>query len=376
MTEPVSVGLAVARSGRYAPLGRQVLAGVECWVADVNATGGIAPGGGARRPVVLQVIDDESDEQVLAARLGGLLERTPVDLLLGPYGSGLTLAASRVADAHGQVLFNHSGSADRIFTQGFRRHVGIISPASGYFVGAFDALRAAAPQARRVALFSAASGFPEAVAAGLTARVAAAGCELVAHERYAPDCDDFRARLRVLGEVDWLFGVGRLEDDLRLAEQIAELGPAPAAQVFVAAGVDRFGAALGHMAEGCLGPSQWEAQARGGWDVGPGPQAFAERYRAQTGAAPDYPAAQGYAGGLVAQRCAETAVSLAPDAVYAAACGARFRTLYGAFAIDPGTGRQQAHQMLVTQWQDGRRVIVAPAECANGTLRYAPRATD
>lgn len=369
MDEPVRVALAVALTGRYAPFGRQVLAGAECWIADVNATGGIAPGGGARRPVVLEVLDDESDEQVLTARLDALLGRAPVDLLLGPYGSGLTLAASRVAEAHGQVLFNHSGSADRIFTQGFRRHVGIISPASGYFAGVFDALRAAAPRATRVALFSAASGFPDDVAAGLMARVAAAGCELVAHERYAPDCEDFRDRLRALREVDWLFGVGRLEDDLRLAEQLAGLGLAPAARAFVAAGVDRFGAALGKVAEHCLGPSQWEAQARGERDVGPGTQAFVERFRALTGAAPDYPAAQGYAGGLVAQRCAETAASLAPDDLYAAACEARFRTFYGAFSIDPRTGRQQAHQMLVTQWQDGRRVVVAPAGCANGTLR-------
>jgi hypothetical protein len=34
--------------------------------------------------------------------------------------------------------------------------------------------------------------------------------------------------------------------------------------------------------------------------------------------------------------------------------------LFGAFGIDPETGRQVAHRMLTVQWHNGRKVTIEP----------------
>ena len=59
----ISMGITVSLSGRYSRLGRQVLEGLECYVRDVNAAGGMRPNRQEPAlPVSLVVEDDESDE--------------------------------------------------------------------------------------------------------------------------------------------------------------------------------------------------------------------------------------------------------------------------------------------------------------------------
>ena len=114
----VRIGIAVALSGRYALLGRQVLAGLECFVEDVNTAGGLRiTAGRGPHEVKLIVRDDCSDPSHCADAVRELIEVERVDILMGPYGSGLTLAAAKVAESFNMVLWNHSGSADQIFEQ-------------------------------------------------------------------------------------------------------------------------------------------------------------------------------------------------------------------------------------------------------------------
>ena len=61
--QSITLGVAVSLSGRYALLGRQVLEGLECYVRDVNAAGGVTlKSEGKQLPVSLVVANDESDE--------------------------------------------------------------------------------------------------------------------------------------------------------------------------------------------------------------------------------------------------------------------------------------------------------------------------
>jgi branched-chain amino acid transport system substrate-binding protein len=46
-----------------------------------------------------------------------------------------------------------------------------------------------------------------------------------------------------------------------------------------------------------------------------------------------------------------------------------YHTVYGAFRVDRD-GVQIGHQMLMFQWQDGRKVIVWPEELAPGKPRF------
>jgi len=70
--------------------------------------------------------------------------------------------------------------------------------------------------------------------------------------------------------------------------------------------------------------------------------------------------AQAYAGGLVVQRCIETAGTLDQHILRQVAGHLDFTTFYGRYRIDPSTGRQVGHRMPVVQWQEGGKVVVWP----------------
>src|SRR5215468_5343272 len=74
----------------------------------------------------------------------------------------------------------------------------------------------------------------------------------------------------------------------------------------------------------------------------------------------DYPMAQAYAGGLIAQRCIEIAGTLDQHTLRQVASQLDCTTFYGRYSIDPSTGRQLGHRMPVIQWQDGHRIVIWP----------------
>lgn len=372
-TQSITLGIAISLSGRYALLGRQVLEGLECYVRDVNSAGGIMlTSVGKKLPVSLVVEDDESDEGRVRSLVEKLIRQNQIDLLIGPYGSGLTLAAAEMADAFQYVLWNHSGSSDEIFECNLSSVVGILTPASLYLCAMLDMLRALDPTVRKVALFSAKTGFATDMATGALNWIRRNGFTLTLHQSYRSGIEDFRPLLGPIKDnpPDVFLSVGRVEDDILLGRQLCELKPRLKAAGLVVAAISRFKAALREQANGFFAPSQWEPQVRHTIDWGPLEADFVSHYLKSATVPIDYPAAQGYAAGLVAQRCVEEVGTLDQKALREAAGRLRCTTFYGPYAIDPQTGRQTAHTLLVTQWQKGRKEIVWPRAVAEAQPLY------
>jgi len=85
---------------------------------------------------------------------------------------------------------------------------------------------------------------------------------------------------------------------------------------------------------------------------------------------PSYHAAEAGASVLFIVRAIEKAQSLDPDDVREAMNQLRLYTYYGALQIDPETGLQIAHDMVVGQWQNGEKVVVWPREAAEASPVY------
>ncbi|MGH7964463.1 MAG: amino acid ABC transporter substrate-binding protein [Candidatus Binatia bacterium] len=371
--DSITLGIAISLSGRYALLGRQVLEGLECYVRDVNTAGGILlKSAGKKLPVSLVVEDDESDEGRVRSLVEKLIRQNQIDLLIGPYGSGLTLAAAEMADAFQYVLWNHSGSSDEIFECNLSSVVGILTPASLYLCALLDMIRALDPTVRKVALFSAKTGFATDMATGALNWIRRNGFTLTTHQSYRSGIEDFRPLLGPIKDdpPDLFLSVGRVEDDILLGRQLCELKPRLKAAGLVVAAISRFKAALREQADGFFAPSQWEPQVRYAVDYGPPEREFVSHYLKSATVPIDYPAAQGYVAGLTAQRCVEEVGALDQRALREAANRLRFTTFYGPYAIEPQTGRQTAHPLLVTQWQKGRKEIVWPPEVAEAQPLY------
>jgi branched-chain amino acid transport system substrate-binding protein len=369
----IRVGAVLSLSGPFAAQGVAAARGLTLWAEDVNAGGGFAVADrGGRWHVALTFRDDAGRSRDAAAGAEQLLSEERVDLLMGPYSSVLLLAVAPIAERHGRVLWNHGGASDEVSRRGFRYVVNIASPASRYFVGLLEMTRACDPSARRVALLHRPRGtFAPAVAAGAAAHARRAGLDVVLEAPYPTSPAEFAPLVgRVAGaRADVVLGAGRTDDDLHLAGQLRARPMGARVLGLVAAAVGLFRDALGEAAEGFFGPSQWEPSAGHRPDAGPTAAEFAARFQRRFGAEPEYPAAQAYAAGVVAERCAAAAGSLRDELLRDAARGLSFATLYGAFALDPGTGEQVGHDLVVVQWQHGAKPVVWPPGVADAPPR-------
>ena len=364
------VGMTACLTGRYSHPGRQALQGAQAWVEDTNRNGGVRLAEGEMPlPVRLVHYDDTSNTRRCADLTKRLILGDQVDILLGPYSSGLTRTAVSVAQQHRRVLWNHGGAAESIYRLGSEGLVGILSPASTYFHGIIDMVRAAQPWARRVAIVhSAAGAFPRDVASGAEARCVECGFDAVRTHAYPAGTVDFEPVLSQLRseEPDLILGVGRIEDDLQFARQLGRSGVPAATVGLIAAPLTLFRDALGAAAERFIGPSQWEPGAAQDPDYGPNAEQVLSSLKRRRPTGVDYPMAQAYAGCLVAQRCIEEAGSLDEASLRQVAGRLDFTTFYGRFKIDPATGRQLGHVMPVVRWEQGNRVVIWPPELSRG----------
>src|SRR5262249_28386039 len=118
-SEPeITVGLSISLTGKHRPQGQQAFQGIHLWQSYINARGGLAFRNGAKRPVRLIWYDDRSQISAARTNVVKLLREDQIDILLGPYSSGLTMSVAEIAEEHKKVLWNHGGSSDDIFRHG------------------------------------------------------------------------------------------------------------------------------------------------------------------------------------------------------------------------------------------------------------------
>jgi branched-chain amino acid transport system substrate-binding protein len=307
--------------------------------------------------------DDASTAERCGVCIERLIVQDHVDVLLGPYASGLARRAAAVAQRYGRVLWNHGGSSDAIYESGSAWVVGILTPASQYFHGVIEFVRRLHPAAQRLAILHITAGtFAKEVALGAARHGQEHGFTTIRTYTYQTGMVDFAPLMQQLAQdrPDVLLGVGRIEDDIRLAAQLQHTALQVAAVGLIATPLTLFHRLLGADAEGFLGPSQWEPDMISVPDYGPSAQNVLASLVVRAPAGVDYPMAQAYASGLVARRCIEMAGGLDQEALRQAANRLDFTTFYGRFRIDPVTGRQLGHSMPVVQWRQGTKVVVWP----------------
>lgn len=359
--QAIRVGMTAALSGRYRLPGQQALLGAQTWVEATNQAGGLwLASAQARLPLHFTWYDDASDPAQCAHLTERLLTHDQVAILLGPYSSGLALRAAEVAERYRTVLWNHGGASEAIYSRGYAWVVGILSPPSTYFHSVIDYARQTLPQATHLAMaHSTAGAFPKDIAAGAVQYAQQHGLTTSVYP-YPAGTADFSALLTQLARQapTVLLSVGRIEDDLRFAAQYVQQ-PMPAVLVgLIVTPMTLFRDTLGTAAEHFVGPSQWEPDVLTPPDYGPTATDVLARLLARHSAGVDYPMAQAYAGGVIAQRCLAMAGSLDQTALRQAAAALRCTTFYGHYAIDVQTGRQVGHRMPVVQWQQGRKVVL------------------
>ena len=316
---PTTAALTLSLTGPFARQGTEAAEGVRLWAEEAG--------------VRLTLVDDTGSAATAAKAYASWVDS--VDLLLGPYSSGLVRAIVPLVGAAGRLLWNHGGSADDLAQPGV---ASLPAPASSYFDGAVE--QAVARQVDQVVVVRGAGRFAQAVADGAASRASERGLPSRTVKATAVELED--------ADGTALLVVGRFEHDVAVIRRLQDYPKPPALLAAVAAGIPAFGQELGPAAEGVLGPVQWWPTPNDP-EIGPSGSEFATRYRSRTGREPSYPAAQAAAAGYLAHAAHRVGRAAEDVANWASS------TLLGDFALD-AAWRQIGHRVTTVRWLGGRMV--------------------
>ena len=346
--EPVVAGVSVSVSGPLRRQGQDAYDGIRLWVDHAN------------RPLRLVALDDASSASRARENVARLLTEERVDLLLGPYGSGSTLAVAPLTAAHGKILWNHGGAADEVTEAGSAHVVSVLSPASHYLRDLPRVVRHRTDAQRATVLYAGRGTFAASIRRGVEVGARAAGFNTVRALAFDPPLRDPKTLLATAcaDNPDLLVVAGRFEDDVAIIRErrMLEVGTIAC----VAAGTDAFHQELGVLAEGVIGPSQWEPHLHERPSIGPPSAWFCSEFRHVFRRDPGYVAAQAYTLGIIIGECIRRADGLEERELLAAARGLDTTSLYGRFRLDPSSMRQVGHEILLVEWRDGRKHPLAP----------------
>ena len=358
--EPIRVGVTASLTGDFAKLGRDQLTGIQMWADDLNARGALLG-----RKVEIVHYDDASDAGKSAALYERLISQDGVDLLLGPYSSALTLAASRVAERHNFPMVATGASSETIWDQGFSNIFQIDAPAGDYMKLPLEL--ANDKGLKRIALVYADTEFPREVAEGARKMAASHGMQIVFDEAYPQENLEFAGiagRLKAAGP-DVVLGGTYFNDSVELVRAIRKTGFRPEILVMtVGPAQEDFGRQLGDDANDVMGAIAWMRSGKM-----PLAYDFSFRYKEKYGHNAAVHAAYGYGGGQVLEAAVRLAGALDRDAVREQLKTMKFRSLLGHYRVDE-TGRQIAKETYVMQWQDGYRLLVMPEDIADNSIKY------
>lgn len=309
-------------TGDYAVQAHQARTGLDVWAEQDD--------------VRLHVLDDAGSGPAALAAYRDFIAGD-YDILLGPYSSGLVRRVGATVCGAGRLLWNHGGAADDVARPGV---VSVLAPASTYLQ---PVLRVARDRGAEAVLLVRGTGkFARQVIEG--ARQEAAALGLPVSVAGLGEVGAWQASDSLAGRAVLI--AGTFEQDVVALQRLRTVGSEVGVVGCVAAGIREFGARLGGLADGVLGPAQWACRDRPA-EIGPAGTVFARRFEARTGRMPDYPAAQAAATGWLAAEAVRREMGAGEVHRW------RTSTLLGTFALN-ASWRQVGYSPVVVQWRHGR----------------------
>jgi branched-chain amino acid transport system substrate-binding protein len=357
---PIRIGASLSLTGTYAKLGKYQHEGYQLCVKEANAKGGLLG-----RKIDMVVYDDQSTPATAVRLYEKLITEDKVEAVMGPYSSPVSEAAANVTEKYQKVMVMPLAATTSIFKKGRKYIFMVISPAEVYMDGLIDI--AAKRGLKTVAILNEDTLFTKTAALGTAEAAKKRGLQVVFTEAYPKGNQDFSAVLSKIkaANPDVLAAATYFDDAVAIVRQMKELNIAPRMLgVTVGGDLPEFYDLLKQNAEYIYGATQWEHTL-----PYPGNTAFFEAYKKEFGREPVYHSAAGYAGCVIYLEAVKRAGTLDSDKVRDTLRKLELKTAFGDYKVDQD-GFQTAHKMVMTQWQDGKKVTVWPDELATGKVRF------
>jgi branched-chain amino acid transport system substrate-binding protein len=358
--EPLKIGASISSTGTYSKPGKYTQEGYLLWEKQVNERGGLLG-----RPVKMIIYDDKSDPATSVKLYEKLITEDKVELVVGPYSSPVTNAASVVSEKHKMPMVASLAATTSIWERGFKYLFMTISPAEVYLEGVVDI--AAQKGLKTVAVINEDTLFSKAAAAGGAKLAEQRGMKVVFRDAYPKGTSDFATVLSKIkaANPDVLLVGSYFDDAVAIARQMKELDVNPKMYgVTVGGDLPEFYQQLGKTAEYVYGSTQWEASLPFA-----GIKEFVEAYKKMWNHEPVYHSAAGYNGVLILEKAIREAGSLDRDKLRDILLKMKTTTIFGNYQVDE-RGFQIGHKMVIIQWLDGKKVPVWPKDVAEREAVY------
>ncbi len=356
----IDIGAVAPLTGPEARFGEMQRNAYELAIDEINAGGGVLD-----RQLRLVCEDDLDKPELAMSAVEKLITRNRVPVIVGPYSSAATLAATTVAERYRTPFLCPIGAHDEVTRRGFKWVFRLNAPSSVFSSTMLDFLQAVA-RPKRLAILFEDSGLGTSVAKAAREEAGKRDLEVVSFESYAKGCPDFKPTITSIKarNPDVVILVAYLMDAILLMRQCREVDFNPALFVGGGAGfampdlIEHLGPTAEHIAV----VTQWSESA--GW---PGAREFHDRYQRKYGQPPDYHAAACYASIHVLRDALARAGSRDRDKVRAALSETDLMTIYGPVKFEEYDGftNQNRHDMLMLQIQKGKFETVWPRKHAS-----------
>jgi branched-chain amino acid transport system substrate-binding protein len=362
----VVIGFTASQTGKLNVEGMRQINGLNLWIEQANAAGGVKLPDGTVVKFAAKFYDDESKKDRVQELYTKLIGQDKADFLISPYSSGLADAAAVIAQQNNKIMITTGAASDSTYKKGFTLIFQSYTPSSRYLTGAVDLLAKLDPNPKKVAIINEKDKFSTDVVNALKTYAEGKGYQVVLFEGYDSGTTDFAPFInKIPAGTDAIMGGGHFADTSTFAKQLSEKGvKAKMVALLVAPPEPKF-AELGEAAVGVIGTSQWEPQAKYSPEAakkeglewfGPTVAEFDQTYKAKYNEEPSYHSAGGYVAGLLFQKALEKAGSTDTAKVKAALEAMDMYTFYGRIKFDTSPknhGLQLGHDMVYTQWQKG-----------------------
>ncbi len=385
----VVIGFTASQTGKFNVEATRQINGLNLWIDQVNAAGGVKLKDGTVVKFAAKFYDDESKKERVQELYTKLINEDKADFLISPYSSGLADAAAVIAQQYNRIMITAGAASDSTYKKGYTLVYQTYTPASRYLTGAVDLLAKMDPKAKKIAVVHEKDKFSTDVVNAAKAYAEKKGYQIALFEGYEPGTADFAPFInKIPSGVDAIMGGGHFADTSTFAKQLSEKGmKAKMVALLVAPPEDKF-AELGDAALGVIGPSQWEPSVKYSPEAakeeklewfGPSVDDFTKTYQAKYKENPTYHSAGGFVAGLILQKAIATAGSTATDKVKAALDAMNVLTCYGHIKFDTAKahGLQDGHDMIYIQWQKdatgklGKQVVWPVAAKTAGAVPYS-----
>lgn len=256
------IGTTISQTGHFAtevgPFGDFL----KAWAKELNDQGGI-PSAQERLTIRLFLYDDRSDEATANRLYQKMATVDKVHLVLGPYSSPLTFAASSATEPYGIPFLAICANSPKIYQRGYKWMVCVIDEAPRYTYRYWEMIKAEG-LAKSVSFVVEDTLHPKGVSEGARVLAKEAGLEILSVHTAPRETRDFGPLLLKLKaeDPDILFVSANIPFATQFMSQAREQGLKPR-EFHVTHHGGPFRKALGSAAEGVTGQSYWTAGMKG-----------------------------------------------------------------------------------------------------------------